>query len=64
MMTDAALASSAARPLPAPTPLFEPDPEPMSSEAPRALWPNWQGDVRFFLLAYLAGFVFFLALLS
>ncbi|MBV9840298.1 MAG: hypothetical protein JOY99_01980 [Sphingomonadaceae bacterium] len=63
-MTEAALTTPAARPLPTPMPLFELDPQPLPPTQRRALWEGWQGDIRFFLLAYLAGFVFFLALLS
>ena len=53
------------RPLPAPAPLlpFEPEMTAAPEPSPR-LWDGWQGDLRFFLTAYLAGFVFFLALLS
>ena len=66
MMTDTAYATpAAARPLPAPLPL-------LPAEGPAAappgitirLWEGWEADLRFFLTAYLAGFLFFLALLT
>jgi hypothetical protein len=64
MMTDTALAAPVGRPLPLPQQMLLPEPEPETSAGRLALWEGWQGDLRFFLTAYLAGFVFFLAVLS
>ena len=64
MMTDTMIAAPAARPLPMPTPLL-PFEEDAARPAPAiSLWHGWQADLRFFATAYLAGFVFFLAVLS
>ena len=65
MMTDTASAPSAARPLPTPTPLLPT----LDDDAARPtltirMWKGWQAELRFFGTAYLAGFVFFLAILS
>ena len=54
-----------ARPLGAPMPLLPIEDEPVAGTSPRFRpWKGWQGDLRFFATAYLAGFVFFLAVLS
>ncbi len=65
MMTDTALAAPMGRPLPLPQPMLLPEPElEASTPGNLKLWKGWQGDLRFFATAYLAGFVFFLAVLS
>ena len=64
MMTDTALDARMGRPLPLPQQMLLPEPEREASEDHLALWEGWQGDLRVFATADLAGGVGFLAVRS